>query len=166
MWLVRVVNCKSSCTTVLNELSLLSSQTTSRLSGARSLIINSRSIGNLRPSNSSLLIYGCSNQRKWQSSSTKEAEILASTQSTGHNNKNENSKKTKTKLDSPAYRKFLLVFASGVITYMGISMYLNTKKNKPFTGAINYSSKHLPGQIKPSKSVSFYLYLIKSNQTY
>lgn len=47
------------------------------------------------------------------------------------------------------------VFLSGAIAYFGISYGLEYKKRYAPAPEINYSSKHLPGSIKPSKSVTY-----------
>ena len=60
------------------------------------------------------------------------------------------------------------VFLSGAIAYFGISYGLEYRKKHAPAPEINYSSKHLPGSIKPSKSVnsiskikSIYSFLIR-----
>lgn len=48
------------------------------------------------------------------------------------------------------------IFVSGVLTYYGISKYLEYRSKKPKNYAIDYTSQNLPGLIKPSKKVFKY----------
>lgn len=53
----------------------------------------------------------------------------------------------------PDFFKLLGLFASGALAYFAISFYLDTKSGDKPSGAINYSSKNLPGRVKPSIEV-------------
>lgn len=61
--------------------------------------------------------------------------------------------KKREKSDETKYSNYFAVFVSGVIAYYGISYYLDYRKNRPQNFEINYTSQHLPGVIKPSKTV-------------
>jgi glutaredoxin-related protein len=55
------------------------------------------------------------------------------------------------------YKKGLLLFVSGIVTYFGISYYLDSNNKKKINSLeqnqlLNYSSPNLPGVIKPTKS--------------
>lgn len=46
------------------------------------------------------------------------------------------------------------IFTSGALSYVAISYYMENKKTKPRNFDINYQSNHLPGLVKPSKSIT------------
>ncbi len=64
--------------------------------------------------------------------------------------KNYDSKKPK---EDTRLLNLLGIFVGGMITYYGISTYLEYKKRKPRIFEIDYTSQNLPGLIRPSKSV-------------
>lgn len=68
------------------------------------------------------------------------------------NNNKKNQERPKNR--KPDFFKLLGLFASGALAYFAISFYLDTKSSNKTSGDINYSSKNLPGRVKPSIEVT------------
>ena len=77
-------------------------------------------------------------------------------------NNNDTKKENPTKTSNGKMKKFFTIFVSGCLAYFGFTLLLGLsdmkkKSNQSNDNAINYSSKHLPGKVKVSKSVKIYL---------